>query len=132
MPRIAERLPTGLLQLHFQRVPQPGGAARRRRSWSSAPASRAARSRRTCTWRAGGSTSPAAGRSWLPRRIGDRDLVWWFHETGFLDDPVSALPSPEARLFGNVQATGHGGGHDLHYRTLQKMGVTLLGRLVGA
>ncbi len=75
----------------------------------------------------------ACGRtSWLPRRIDDRDLVWWFHETGFLDDPVSALPSPEARLFGNVQATGHGGGHDLHYRTLQELGVTLLGRLVGA
>lgn len=65
------------------------------------------------------------------RRIDDLDFVWWFQETGFLDDPVSALPSPEARLYGNVQATGHGGGHDLHYRTLQAMGVTLLGRLVG-
>ena len=75
----------------------------------------------------------ACGRtSWLPRRIDDRDLVWWFHETGFLDDPVSALPSPEARLFGNVQATGHRGGYDLRYRTLQALGVTLLGRLVGA
>ena len=75
----------------------------------------------------------ACGRtSWLPRRIDDRDLVWWFQETGFLDDPVSSLPSPEARLFGNVQATGHRGGHDLHYRTLREMGVTLLGRLVGA
>jgi len=75
----------------------------------------------------------ACGRtSWLPRRIDDRDLVWWFQETGFLDDPVSALPSPEARLFGNVQATGHRGGYDLHYRTLQAIGVTLLGRLVGA
>ena len=31
-----------------------------------------------------------------------------------------------------MQATGHGGGHDLHYRTLQAMGVTLLGRLLGA
>jgi len=75
----------------------------------------------------------ACGRtSWLPRRIDDRDLVWWFQETGFLDDPVSALPSPEARLFGNVQATGHRGGYDLHYRTLQAIGVRLLGRLVGA
>jgi putative flavoprotein involved in K+ transport len=75
----------------------------------------------------------ACGRtSWLPRRIDDRDFVWWFQETGFLDDPVSALPSPQARLLGNVQATGHRGGHDLHYRTLQAMGVTLLGRLVGA
>ena len=33
---------------------------------------------------------------------------------------------------GNVQATGHDGGHDLHYRTLHAMGVTLLGRFLGA
>ena len=75
----------------------------------------------------------ACGRaSWLPRRLGDRDFVWWFDATGFLDDPVSSLPSAEARLTGNVQATGHGGGRDLHYRTLQQMGVSLLGRFVGA
>ena len=75
----------------------------------------------------------ACGRtSWLPRIIDERDFVWWYQETGFLDDPVGGLPSPEARLFGNVQATGHGGGRDLHYRTLQSRGVTLLGRLVGA
>ena len=75
----------------------------------------------------------ACGRAmWSPRRIGDRDLVWWLLATGDLDDLVSSLPSPEARLFGNVQATGHGGGHDLHYRTLRKAGVTLLGRFLGA
>ena len=74
----------------------------------------------------------ACGRAmWIPRRIADRDLVWWFQETGFLDDPVSSLPTPEARLLGNVQATGHRGGHDLHYRTLREMGVTLLGRITG-
>jgi putative flavoprotein involved in K+ transport len=74
----------------------------------------------------------ACGRAmWTPRRIGDRDLVWWLRATGDLDDLVSSLPSAEARLFGNVQATGHGGGHDLHYRTLRKAGVTLLGRLAG-
>lgn len=31
-----------------------------------------------------------------------------------------------------MQATGSGGGHDLHYRTLQQMGVTLLGHFLGA
>jgi putative flavoprotein involved in K+ transport len=31
-----------------------------------------------------------------------------------------------------VQATGAGGGHDLHYRTLRQMGVTLLGHFLGA
>jgi putative flavoprotein involved in K+ transport len=75
----------------------------------------------------------ACGRApWFPRRLGDRDLAWWAHETGFLDAPLSSLPSPAARLAANVQATGAGGGHDLHYRTLRKMGVTLLGHFVGA
>jgi putative flavoprotein involved in K+ transport len=45
---------------------------------------------------------------------------------------VSTLPDPTARLFANVQATGRGGGRDLHYRTLQRQGVRLLGRFLGA
>jgi putative flavoprotein involved in K+ transport len=75
----------------------------------------------------------ACGRaSWAPRVIGERDLVWWAREVGDLDDPVSSLPNPADRLRANLQATGHEGGHDLHYRTLQAMGVTLLGRFLGA
>ena len=75
----------------------------------------------------------ACGRApWFPRRVGDRDLAWWALETGFLDAPLSSLPSPAARLAANVQATGAGGGHDLHYRTLRKLGVTLLGHFLGA
>jgi putative flavoprotein involved in K+ transport len=42
------------------------------------------------------------------------------------------LPSPAARLAANPQATGNGGGHDLHYRTLRKLGITLLGHFLGA
>ena len=49
----------------------------------------------------------------------------------FFDTPLSALPSPAARLGANLLVTGRGGGHDLHYRTLQAMGVQLLGRLAG-
>jgi putative flavoprotein involved in K+ transport len=75
----------------------------------------------------------ACGRApWFPRRLGDRDLAWWALETGFLDAPLSSLPSPAARLAANLQATGAGGGHDLHYRTLRKLGVTLLGHFLGA
>jgi putative flavoprotein involved in K+ transport len=74
----------------------------------------------------------SCGRAnWAPRRLGQRDLVWWLREVGDLDDLVSSLPSPDARLRANLQASGHGGGHDLHYRTLHAMGVTLLGRLLG-
>ena len=75
----------------------------------------------------------ACGRApWLPRRWGGRDLTWWAQETGFLDVTVESLPDPSARLFANLLATGHGGGHDLHLRTLQAEGVVLAGHLLGA
>src|SRR6202171_224276 len=75
----------------------------------------------------------ACGRcQWTPRRIGDRDFMWWAVQTGFLDRTIDKLPSPAARLLGNWQATGHGGWRDLHYRTLHAQGVQLLGRFVGA
>ncbi|HYM95707.1 MAG TPA: NAD(P)-binding domain-containing protein [Candidatus Sulfotelmatobacter sp.] len=74
----------------------------------------------------------ACGRApWATRRIGDRDVVWWVIETGFWDAPLSSLTTPDARLFANVLATGHGGGHDMHLRTLQRMGVRLAGRFLG-
>jgi putative flavoprotein involved in K+ transport len=75
----------------------------------------------------------ACGRApWAPRRLGDRDMVWWAAETGFLGQSVDMLPTPAARLAANAQATGHRGGHDLHYRTLRAAGVTLLGHFLGA
>jgi putative flavoprotein involved in K+ transport len=75
----------------------------------------------------------ACGRSpWGPRRIGERDLVWWMVHSRFLDRTPDKLPSPAARLIANFTATGHGGGHDLHVRTLHAMGVELLGHFVEA
>lgn len=83
--------------------------------------------------RAGRSVFLACGRApWAPRRFGGHDLFWWLLESGFLDAPVASLPSPTARLSANILTSGHDGGHDLHLRTLQEMGVTLLGHLVGA
>jgi putative flavoprotein involved in K+ transport len=74
----------------------------------------------------------ACGRAgWAQRRIGDHDLFWWLSEAGDLDDGVDSLAGPAARLAANLQATGHRGGHDLHYRTLRRMGVTLLGHFLG-
>ncbi len=73
----------------------------------------------------------ACGRApWAPRRFGGRDVVSWISETDYFDTPLGSLPSPAARLSANLQATGRGGGHDLHYRTLQAMGVQLVGRLL--
>ncbi len=72
----------------------------------------------------------ACGRApWTPRRLDGRDIVTWLNETTFFDTPLSALTSPLARLTANIQATGRAGGHDLHYRVLQTMGVHLLGHL---
>ena len=69
---------------------------------------------------------------WAPRRFGGHDLVWWLLESGFAHRSLADLPSPAARLLGNPQASGHDGGHDLHYRTLHAMGVELVDRFVGA
>jgi len=75
----------------------------------------------------------SCGRApWLPRRIAGRDFVWWSVRNGFLDMTVGSLASPAARLEGNGLATGHGGGHDLHLRTLRALGVTLTGHFLGA
>jgi putative flavoprotein involved in K+ transport len=75
----------------------------------------------------------ACGRApWTLRRWGGRDFTWWADETGFLDMTVESLPDPSARLFANVQTSGHGGGHDLHVRTLQAQGVALAGHFLGS
>jgi putative flavoprotein involved in K+ transport len=75
----------------------------------------------------------ACGRAgWAPRRFNDHDLAWWLWKAGSLDDRVEDLAEPAARLWGNVQASGHDGGHDLHYRTLHALGVTLLGHFLEA
>ncbi len=74
----------------------------------------------------------ACGKAaWIPRRLGDRDIMWWLKEIGFFDQRVESLPNPGARLTPNPMATGHGGGHDLHLRTLQATGVTLAGHFLG-
>ncbi len=74
----------------------------------------------------------ACGRcAWAPRRFGGHDVVWWVVNSGFWDRTPAQLPSPAARLLGNIQATGHGGGHDLHCRVLHEMGVELVGRYAG-
>jgi putative flavoprotein involved in K+ transport len=74
----------------------------------------------------------SCGRApWAPRRLGDLDIVTWLTRVDYFDQPLHDLTSPAGRLVANPQATGEGGGHDLHYRTLQQLGVVLLGRIAG-
>lgn len=75
----------------------------------------------------------SCGRApWIPRRIGERDSIWWAVETGFFEHGLETLPTPADRLTANVLNSGRGGGHDLNLRTLRALGVTLLGRFRGA
>lgn len=75
----------------------------------------------------------ACGRApWFPRRAGDRDLFEWLLATPFFDQRVEDLPTPASRFGANPQVSGSRGGHDLHYRTLEALGVRLGGHLLGA
>ena len=75
----------------------------------------------------------ACGRAtWAPRRFGGRRPRLVAGGDGPCGGSVESLPGPEARLFGNIVASGHGGGHDLHLRTLQAQGVVLAGHFLGA
>src|SRR5205814_9434146 len=58
----------------------------------------------------------ACGRApWITRRLGGRDFVAWLFDTPFFDLTLSDLPSPQACLTANPQATRHGRRHVLHY-----------------
>ena len=74
----------------------------------------------------------SCGRApWMPRRLDGLDTITWLARTTFFDQTLDSLPSPAARLGANVQSTGAGGGRDLHFRTLQALGVPLFGRFTG-
>lgn len=73
----------------------------------------------------------ACGRApWMERRPAGKDIVDWLVDLGFFAQGPESVPGPDALLLANVQGTGAGGGHDLHYRTLAALGVELAGHLV--
>jgi putative flavoprotein involved in K+ transport len=79
---------------------------------------------------AGREVALACGRApWGPRRLAGLDIVDWLSRTDWFETPLSALPTPMARLAANIQFTGRDGGHDLNYRVLQAMGIRLFGHL---
>jgi putative flavoprotein involved in K+ transport len=130
-PAVATTLPPDLLQIDVEDYRSPG-------ELPSGPVLVVGSGQSGCQiaeelHEAGREVFLACGRAgWAPRRIGDHDVFWWLLEAGDLDDRVDELDDPAARLAANLQATGHGGGHDLHFRTLRAMGVTLLGHFLGA
>jgi len=81
---------------------------------------------------AGRKVTLACGRvAWAPRRSGGKDIFWWVLGSGFGDQKFKDVP-PEARLAGNVLASGHDGGHDINLPLIQAQGVELVGRFLGA
>jgi putative flavoprotein involved in K+ transport len=75
----------------------------------------------------------ACGKSpTVVRRFGGHDSLWWLAEIGFHEQTLEMAGGPPARLGANPIATGHGGGHDLGFRTLQASGVELVGHFEGA
>ncbi len=68
----------------------------------------------------------------VPRRYRGKDIVAWLMDTGFMDQTVDKLPSPKARLVGNPQASGKGGGHSLNLHQFVRDGIKLFGHIAGA
>lgn len=83
--------------------------------------------------RAGREVFLSCGRApWIPRRIDGRDFMSWLVDTPYFEATAGDPPSDALRLRANPQTTGHAGGRDLNFRTLQATGVTLLGHLQSA
>ena len=59
-----------------------------------------------------------------------RDLWWWLEELGDLERPIDEHPDPlAARRTPNLTLTGLNGGEQLDLDVLQRLGVTVTGRL---
>ena len=69
----------------------------------------------------------SAGRA--PRRYRGKDVFEWLNLVGFFDQPVSKLPSPQAKFAANPQVSGRSGGKALNLHQFAHDGVVLLGHL---
>lgn len=68
----------------------------------------------------------------LPRTYRDRDIYWWMHAIGLLDERYDSLPDlARARRLPSAQLIGTPERRPLDLATLNSAGVTIAGRLVG-
>jgi putative flavoprotein involved in K+ transport len=65
----------------------------------------------------------------LATRYRGRSVYRWMIDIGLMDETVDTLPSPDARLAGNVTVTSDDGGHLCGPRKLARAGVVLVGRV---
>jgi putative flavoprotein involved in K+ transport len=82
--------------------------------------------------RAGRRVVLAVGRhARAPRRYRGRDIWWWLKELGHLEQTLDELPNPAASLHApSVVVTGANGGEQLDLAVLDRLGVTIAGRLL--
>jgi putative flavoprotein involved in K+ transport len=74
----------------------------------------------------------AVGRcGWAPRRYRGRELMRWMVDVGAMDETKDVLPTPKARLAGNVAVSGSRGGRDCNPLVLEAAGAKLHGRFTG-
>jgi putative flavoprotein involved in K+ transport len=72
----------------------------------------------------------AVGRcGWFPRRYRGRELMSWMVDTGAAEESPDVLPTPAARVSGNVVVSGSRGGRDCNALVLERAGARLYGRL---
>ena len=127
-------LPASLTQLDVSGLSEPRRDPSGRGADRRHPASRASRSRRSCTRPVATSSSPAAARRGLPRR--HRRTT-----TSCGGQQADRLPRHAGRGTGRPGRAPDGQSAELwswrrpltlHFRTLRDLGVTLVGRLLGA
>jgi putative flavoprotein involved in K+ transport len=74
----------------------------------------------------------AVGRcGWFPRRYRGRELMRWMVDVGAADETMESLPTPAARIAGNVAVSGSRGGRDCNALVLEQAGARLYGRFEG-
>lgn len=68
----------------------------------------------------------------LPRRYRGRDIQWWMHVSGVLDQCIENIDDPQrARRVPSPQLVGSPAFDDADLNTLQALGVEVVGRLTG-
>ncbi len=74
----------------------------------------------------------AVGRcGWMARRYRGRELMRWLVDVGATDETVEVLPTPAARVAGNIVVSGSHGGRDCSALVLERAGARLYGRFQG-
>jgi putative flavoprotein involved in K+ transport len=131
LPRLAERLPTGLEQVHSidyrspERLPE-GAVLVVGTAQSGAQIAEDLHLAGRRVHLATGSAPRVA------RRYRGRDVVAWLHDLGYYDIPVSEHPQGDGvRRNANHYVTGRDGGRDIDLRRFAVDGMRLYGRLTG-